>query len=84
MKLKTLLNGCGCCLVEVLENEEKENITVAIIDYMFVGIQVDGIYFPTKMHLPNDLLDRKIDFFTSGKSWNHDGEYKESVRVYLK
>ena len=84
MKLRTLLNGCGCCLVEVMENNDKENVTVAIIDYMFMGNQIDGIYFPTKLHLSDELLDRRIDFFTAGKSFGHDGRYNESVRVYLK
>lgn len=84
MKLSTLLKYQGATLIEILVNAEQtvDILTIGTIDYMMTK-SVEG-FWHTRVNVPSEILNRKVDFFTVGKSWNHEGQLKESIRVYLK
>lgn len=84
MKLSTLLKYQGATLIEILVNAEHTTdiFSIGTIDYMMTE-SVEG-FWQTRISIPKEILDRKVDFFTVGKSENHEGKLKESLRVYLK
>jgi hypothetical protein len=84
MKLSTLLKYQGATLIEILVNAEHTTdiFSIGTIDYMMTE-SVEG-FWQTRISVPSEILDRKVDFFTVGKSENHEGKLKESLRVYLK
>jgi hypothetical protein len=84
MKLSTLLKYQGATLIEILVNAEetKDMFTIGIIDYMMTE-PVEG-FWQTRINVPSEILNRKVDFFTVGTSENHEGKRQESLRVYLK
>ncbi len=84
MKLSTLLKYQGATLIEILVNAESTTdiLPIGTIDYMMTE-PVEG-FWQTRINVPNEILNRRVDFFTVGKSYNHEGELKESLRVYLK
>ena len=89
MKVSTFLKVNGASVVEFIDNNVKhEYPTLAIIDYKMCcynsDAMVDGLYYCAQCLLPKEIIDRKIDFITSGRSFNHEGKYVESLRVFVK
>ncbi len=89
MKVSTFLKVNGSSVVEFIDNNvEHDYPTVAILDYKMccqhVETRVDGFYYCAACLVPEEVTSRNIDFITSGKSFNHDGDYVDSVRVFLK
>lgn len=85
MTVKSLLKKCGCVLVEIRESsEDKEFEQVAVIDYDMEGLESDGIYFPTRVSVTEEILNRKVDFFTVSQCYNYSNKYRDCVEIYVK
>lgn len=84
MTVKSLLKACGCGLVEITEGEEKGFEKIAVIDYEMKNKESDGIYFPCRVQVPEEIMNRKVDFFTSSNCFNYNRDYRECVEVYVK
>lgn len=84
MKVDSLLKICGCPLVEIREGEKKGYEVIAVIDYSMNTTEADGIYFPCRVRLTDEISNRKVDFFTSSKCETHDAERRECVEIYVK
>lgn len=84
MKVSSLLKVCGCPLVEIREGEEKEFETIAVIDYGMKSTEADGIYFPCRVLVTDEINNRKVDFFTSSNCFDYNREYRECIEVYVK
>ena len=84
MKVSSLLKVCGSQLVEIREGEEKSFETIAVIDYNMKSDKVDGIYFPCRVQVTDEINNRKVDFFTSSKCFDYNRNYKDCIEVYVK
>lgn len=85
MLVKSLIKNCGCTLVEICESDEsKEFELIAVVDYDMKMMGVDGVYYSTKVDLIDKILNRKVDFFTASKCFNHNGDYKDCITIYVK
>lgn len=84
MKVSSLLKICGCPLVEIREGESKAFEIIAVIDYSMNTTEADGIYFPCRVHLDDEISNRKVNFFTSSKCETHDGKRETCVEIYVK
>ena len=83
MTVKSLLKTCGSPLVAIVDtNEETSFELLAIIDYTLIG--QFGRYYSTRHDVPNEILGRKVDFFTHSKCNDHSGKYSACVRIYTK
>ncbi len=84
MKVSSLLKACGSVLVEIREGEEKGFETIAVIDYNMRSDKADGIYFSCRVHVTDEIMNRKVDFFTSSKCFDYNREYRDCIEVYVK
>lgn len=84
MKVSSLLKACGCTLIEIREGEEKEFEVIAVVDYNMKSTKADGIYFPCRVLVTDEINNRKVDFFTSSECFNYNREYRECIEVYVK
>jgi hypothetical protein len=92
MKVKSLLKACGCMIVNIIEDNGESHQTIAILDYnvnLMKNRDVDedkkNKIYGTMIHIPEEIQNRNVDFFTSSVVLTAENKYIEGgIRIYLK
>lgn len=83
MKVKSVISLCTSCYIEILSSDAKKGFeTYAYIDY-FIN-RTNGIHYPSKVQIPENIQNMKVDFFIPSKIVSCTGELKDGVRIYVK
>ena len=81
MKVSTFSKCCSSTVVEIIESKVPYNL-VAIVDYL--ARETDEKFYDGWYSVPNEIKNRKIDFFVAGKVKSKSKGMVEGIRVYVK
>jgi hypothetical protein len=92
MKVKSLLKACGCMIVNIIEDNGESHQTIAILDYNVnlkkdrdIESEKENKIYGTIIHIPDEIQNRNVDFFTSSVVLTAENKYiEDGIRIYLK
>lgn len=80
MKVSTFSKCCSATVVEIFESEECNHL--ATVDYL--ARETEGKFFAGWYFVPDEIKNRKIDFFTAGHVGSKSNGMVDGIRVYVK
>ena len=81
MKVSTFSKCCSATVVEIIERKEPYTL-LATVDYL--ARETENEFYMGWHFVPEEIMNRNIDFFTSSKCETHDAERRECVEIYVK
>lgn len=81
MKVSTFSKCCSSTVVEIREHKEPYNL-LAIVDYL--ARKTEGEFYEGWYFVPDEIKNRKIDFFIAGRVESKLNGMVDGIRVYVK
>ena len=81
MKISTFSKCCSATVVEIRERNEPYNL-LAIVDYL--ARETEEKFYAGWCFVPDEIKNRKIDFFITGKVDSKLNGMVDGIRVYVK
>ena len=81
MKVSTFSKCCSATVVEIIERTEPYNL-LATVDYL--ARETENKFYAGWFFVPDEIKNRKIDFFTAGRVESKLNGMVDGIRVYVK
>lgn len=81
MKVSTFSKCCSATVVEIIERNEPYNL-LATVDYL--ARETENKFYAGWFFVPDEIKNRKIDFFTAGRVESKLNGMVDGIRVYVK
>jgi hypothetical protein len=81
MTVKSFSKCCSATVVEIREHNEPFNL-LAIVDYL--ARETENKFYEGWFFVPDEVKNRKIDFFIAGKVESKANGLVDGIRVYVK
>ena len=81
MKVSTFSKCCSATVVEIMERKEPYNL-IATVDYL--ARETEDKFYAGWHFVPEEVMNRNIDFFTAGRVESKSNGLENGIRVYVK